>query len=87
MTFRLLPALLAMFGAASVLPAQQTPTPNSWSIGTSMPTPRMGAFTAAVGGKVYVIGGMNNNAALSVNEIYNPATNTWSTGAPMPTAR
>ena len=30
---------------------------------------------------------MNNNAALSVNEIYNPATNTWSTGAPMPTAR
>jgi uncharacterized protein (TIGR03437 family) len=86
-TFRLLPVALTFFTATAVLFAQQTPTPNSWSLGTPMPTPRSGPFTAAVGGKIYVIGGENNNAALNVNEIYNPATNSWSTGAPMPTAR
>jgi N-acetylneuraminic acid mutarotase len=60
---------------------------NSWRIGTPMPTAREGAFTGAIGGKIYVIGGASNSATLNVNEIYDTTTNSWTTGVPMPTAR
>ncbi|SPE36840.1 conserved exported hypothetical protein [Candidatus Sulfopaludibacter sp. SbA3] len=62
-------------------------TTNSWSLGSPMPTPRQGPFTGVIGSKIYVAGGVRNNAFLTVNEIYDTTTNTWSTGAPMPTGR
>src|ERR1700690_1672850 len=68
----------------------QTPvsvTPNSWSVGTPMPTPREGPFTGVIGNKIYVIGGESSSTIVSVNEIYDTPTNTWSTGTPMPTPR
>src|SRR5438309_9880190 len=43
---------------------------------------------AEVGGKIYAIGGHDNNGVyLSVVEEYDPAANTWTTKAPMPTGR
>ena len=61
--------------------------PDSWSLGTPMPTARKGPFTGVIGTNIYVIGGETNSAVLNVNEIYDTATNSWSTGAAMPTAR
>jgi N-acetylneuraminic acid mutarotase len=62
-------------------------TPNTWSTGAAMPTARLAPAAAAIGTKIYVVGGYNGTAVLSVNEIYDTVANMWSTGAPMPTAR
>ncbi|MBT0160303.1 hypothetical protein G4O51_09990 [Candidatus Bathyarchaeota archaeon A05DMB-2] len=58
-----------------------------WIDRAPMPTARAGLGVAVVSGKIYAIGGLNNNTYLNVNEEYDPATNTWATKAPMPTAR
>ncbi|MCG2726983.1 MAG: hypothetical protein L6420_12180, partial [Elusimicrobia bacterium] len=42
---------------------------------------------AAVGGKVYAIGGKYGSTKLNINEEYDPAVNTWTTKTIMPTAR
>ena len=52
-----------------------------------MPTPREGAFTGAIGTKIYVTGGANNSTVLGVNEVYDTVAGTWATAAPMPTPR
>jgi len=53
-----------------------------------MPTARSYLATVTVNGKVYAIGGIDNNGNyLNRVEVYNPATNNWSQAAPMPTAR
>jgi uncharacterized protein (TIGR03437 family) len=66
---------------------QITIAPNSWGLGTPMPTARTGVFSAAIGNKIYVVGGQTNGAPFTVNEIYDTTTNLWSTGAALPTAR
>jgi len=52
-----------------------------------MLTARAGLGVVAVNGKIYAIGGMNNNSYLNVNEEYDPITDKWTTKTPMPTAR
>jgi N-acetylneuraminic acid mutarotase len=52
-----------------------------------MPTPRLGPGVAVVNGKLYAIGGGNEDGQLNTNEEYDPATNTWTTKRPMPTSR
>ncbi|HTB20659.1 MAG TPA: kelch repeat-containing protein [Bryobacteraceae bacterium] len=79
-----IPLLACLAWGSLLLPAA---VPNSWTLGTPMPTAREGPFTGVVGTKIYVIGGQTNSTVLSVNEIYDTVSNTWSTGAPMPTAR
>ena len=60
----------------------------SWSAKASMPTPRSALCTAVIDGKIYAIGGLKNEqATLSVVEVYDPATDPWDTKTPMPTAR
>ncbi len=52
-----------------------------------MPTPRRNFGTAASDGKIYAIGGGNNDfEVLSTVEEYDPASNTWTTRVPMSTA-
>jgi N-acetylneuraminic acid mutarotase len=60
---------------------------NEWTSMAHMPTARGGLGVAVVNGKIYAIGGVNNDTQLAVNEEYDPATDTWKTRAPMPTAR
>jgi N-acetylneuraminic acid mutarotase len=53
-----------------------------------MPTARSALGTAVLDGKIYAIGGLvNEQAVLSVVEVYDPATDTWETKTPMATAR
>jgi hypothetical protein len=70
-----------------------TPTDGStireppWREMASLSTPRFRHSAVALNGKIYVIGGYDqNNGALSSMEIYDPATNTWSAGPAAPVA-
>lgn len=67
-----------------------------WTRRADMPTPRWMPTSAAVNGKIYVIGGVSSEPPnwqnesgeiLSTVEEYDPATDTWTRKADMPTAR
>lgn len=58
-----------------------------WIRKADMPTPRTALATAKVDGKIYAIGGMNNQVPKSATEEYNPSIDNWETKANMPTAR
>jgi N-acetylneuraminic acid mutarotase len=77
-----------------ILPALHFPTAqaatgeeNSWSSLAPMPTPRGELGIAVVYGKIYAMGGVNENGALNTNEEYDPSTDRWTTKTPMTTAR
>lgn len=60
------------------------PALNTWSSKTPMPEAHgTSPAVAAVGGKIYVIGGMNTNAT----HVYDPTLNSWETKTSMPTFR
>ncbi len=65
-----------------------------WEQITELPTWRIGGVPAAVGGKIYLIGGFDHHEnlggrapALSTVDVYDTQTNTWHTVANMPTPR
>ena len=80
---------------------EYNPAEDSWKPLAPMPTSRMAAVAAEVGGKIYVIGGASvhpgrklvslgpavPHRSLDANEMYDPATNKWEKRSPMPTAR
>jgi N-acetylneuraminic acid mutarotase len=77
--------IFTVFNSALVNAEENQP---SWKSMSSMPTPRGGFGVAVVGGRIYAIGGLNeNNSPLSVTEEYNPQKNEWVTKTPMPTPR
>jgi N-acetylneuraminic acid mutarotase len=77
---------LAAFQFYSIQAQSNSQSP--WTTLSPMSTPRGGFGVAAVGGKIYAIGGLNDNdQALSMTEAYNPQNNEWITMAPMPTPR
>jgi N-acetylneuraminic acid mutarotase len=77
------------------------PAADTWKALAPMPTKRGSPVAAAVGGKIYVIGGASTHPgstesavhparphrALGTVEEYDPAANTWRARSPMPTAR
>lgn len=77
-------------GQAKVLNTLEAydPSRGTWSKLARMPTARLGlAAAAGQDGRIYALGGSDNNQVFPAVEAYNPATNSWSTVAPMPTAR
>ena len=67
------------------------PAEDSWRTVAPLPEPRVSAGSAAVGGKIYVMGGQTRSwwsaTPVASVAIYDPQTNTWSKGADMPTPR
>jgi N-acetylneuraminic acid mutarotase len=69
------------------------PVTDNWRALAPLPVKRCSAVADEVGGKIYLIGGlepMENGQGTRVsgrNEMYDPATNTWTERSPMPTAR
>ena len=58
---------------------------DSWGSGKSIPTPvNYPAGTAAIGSKIYVVGGGTASGNIATNQVYNAASNTWTTAAPLP---
>jgi N-acetylneuraminic acid mutarotase len=91
MNKKLIQPLIAIVVVSLFLSTSQFPfagaAENEWTAKASMPTARGGLGVAVVNGKIYAIGGLNNDTQLDVNEEYNPVTNTWTTKESMPTAR
>ena len=66
--------------------AVDMPSP-SWNTKTHMPTSRgQAAIITGDDGLIYVMGGYNDSAVLSVVEAYDPSTDTWTTKTAMPEA-
>jgi hypothetical protein len=65
------------------------PVSRRWRDLAPLPTPRAGAAGAALGGKIYFMGGENRigGASLSVVEVYDPKTDSWSEAPPLPCPR
>ena len=65
------------------------PAANVWVQKADMPTGRyvLAPKSAAVGGKIYVMGGEGKAQGLTVVEAYDPATDTWEQKQKMPTSR
>ena len=91
MSKKLIRAAIMMLLVSMFLSTVQFPigdaAENEWTARKPMPTAREGLGVAVVNGKIYAIGGLNNDTNLAVNEEYDPATDTWKTKEPMPTAR
>lgn len=80
---------------------EYNPVDDSWKALAPMPTKRGSPVAAAVGGKIYVIGGATTHPgspepsvhptrphrAVGTVEEYDPTANTWRVRSPMPTAR
>ena len=65
--------------------AQSAPPAGVWTAKKPLPgTPRNEVALAAVGGKLYVVGGGIQGNAVPVVDEYDPATDTWRPRAPMP---
>jgi N-acetylneuraminic acid mutarotase len=69
------------------------PVADSYKALAPIPVKRCSMQAEEVGGKIYVIGGLEpleNGTGTRVtgrNDMYDPATNTWTTRSPMPTSR
>jgi N-acetylneuraminic acid mutarotase len=68
------------------------PVTNEWTTKASMPTERSLGASAAVGGKLYVIGGIQYQAnglerPVRTTSVYDPRTDKWTVAAQMPNAR
>lgn len=56
------------------------PVTDTWAEMSTMPTERAWLTSSVVDGKIYCIGGKNdNNSTIKANECYDPITNTWTT--------
>lgn len=92
-TRRVLSVLIALVLAGCVgmttesgAPVDQT-APGTWLVLAPMPTARQEVAVAALGGRVYVIGGFGPGAEPSdLVEMYDPATNRWAARAKFPVA-
>jgi N-acetylneuraminic acid mutarotase len=77
--------IFVVFGlvTAFALTSADSAKANTWTRKADIPTPRKAHSTAAVDGKIYVIGGLatdtsyNNSGAIPAVEEYDPATDTW----------
>lgn len=66
------------------LPARKTqPTP-PWRSLPDAPTPRLMMASAVLNNKIWIVGGLQNGAALTTVESYDPRTGAWDTGPSLP---
>ena len=63
------------------------PQADAWTQLASMGTARRIHASAAVGGKLYVFGGLGTSGRLSTAEMYDPASNSWAPVTNLTSAR
>src|SRR5215207_8467768 len=76
--------VLALILAAAPAVAQSGPAEGSWTAKKPLPAPRNEVALAAVGGKIYVVGGGVAGEAVPQIDEYDPASDSWRALAPMP---
>ena len=79
--------MLAVFGGHTGSDCLQTAeaysfSTNSWSSLCEMPDCRSYCGAAVVGGKVYVVGGMDRNGSTNSVYMYDPNVDSWSSSIP-----
>jgi len=78
----MLPLLLLAIGG---VPQNTLAAGGTWSILNPMPTPRYGAASGVINGKLYVASGVSSWVSRTqALEVYDPATDAWTTKAPIP---
>ena len=78
--------------ATAVPTAEQTESAGTWTPLAPAPTKRTEVVTAAVGGKIYLIGGFDEPSLSNLKDLtisrtveeYDPSTDRWTTKAPLP---
>ena len=58
-----------------------------WREIAPMPAPRSQAAAAAIGGRIFIVGGAQGDRLFSPTFVYDTATDRWATAAPIPTPR
>jgi non-specific serine/threonine protein kinase len=58
-----------------------------WREIAPMPAPRSQGAAVAIGGRIVVVGGAQNDRLVSPTYVYDTATDRWTTAAPIPTPR
>jgi N-acetylneuraminic acid mutarotase len=79
--------IISMVPLSFPFPPGKGTSENEWTAKKPLPSARGGFGVAVANGKIYAIGGLNNNTNLAVNQEYDPIANTWRTKEPMPTPR
>jgi N-acetylneuraminic acid mutarotase len=92
MNKKLTHAIIAILAVSMVLatfpfPSGSGASENEWVTKKPMPNARGGFGVAVANGKIYAIGGLNNDTNLAVNQEYDPVSDLWKTKTPMPTPR
>ncbi len=60
-------------------------TQQAWAAIPDLPTPRTAASVAEAGGRIYVMGGLDELGRTSTKvEVFDPRSSSWSEGAPLP---
>lgn len=63
------------------------PSVDAWTVGRDMPFAAGSSASAAIGGKIYVTGGIVDEQITDRAAVYDPVRDEWSEIAPMPAAR
>lgn len=63
------------------------PLTDTWTVRTSMPTPRGWMGSAVINDTIYVFGGLGAQSDVAVVEKYHPVTDSWTSEADMPQPR
>jgi len=79
--------LIISFSLSAVAVPSVDASEDSWTTMAELPTARSGLEVAVVDGKIYAIGGINQEGFRATTEEYDPTTNSWTFKASMPTAR
>lgn len=79
---------VSIYSVHPLLSQQPPPSTNSnssWMTGASIPTARSEIAGAALDGKIYVVGGFDNNGRSSDSvEVYDVIADNWTTGESLP---
>src|SRR5207248_8663608 len=63
------------------------PASGTWSDRAALPTPRSGIAAAALGDRIYVVGGEQPSGTFAEVEAYRPGDDTWASAPYLPTPR
>jgi N-acetylneuraminic acid mutarotase len=63
------------------------PKADVWATRRRLPTPRSGVAAAALGGRLYVLGGESPPKTFDENEEYDPVSDAWTARTRMPSPR
>ncbi|MCU0722082.1 MAG: hypothetical protein MUC63_00430, partial [Planctomycetes bacterium] len=87
-TFRLTPSQGNVAGTAATRDfVIGNVSPAAWSSLRALPAKRGGHVCAALGNRIYAIGGFENGAESSAVHAYDPGNDTWVAGTPLPSTR